>query len=54
MNELLESAMKEIAELKRKIEKYYHLLKIENELDFILNGTYIFEEDIQKVLSGNY
>ena len=54
MNELLENAIKEIAELKRKIEKYYHLLKIENELDFILNGTYLFDEDIKNVLEGNY
>ena len=54
MEEMLELAFKRISELEKKLEIYYELLKIGNELDFILNGTYILEEDIQKFLEGNY
>ena len=52
--ELLENALKRISNIERKIEKYYEMLKIENELDFILNGTYVFSEEIENVLNGNY
>lgn len=52
--ELIENALKRIANLERKLEKYYELLKIENELDFILNGTYVFENEITNVINGNY
>lgn len=53
-NEMLEIALKRIADLERKIEKYYSILKIDNELNFILNGTYVFEEDINNVVNGTY
>lgn len=52
--ETLENALKRISDLERKIEKYYQILKIENELDFILKGTYVLQEDIDNIMSGNY
>ena len=54
MEELLELALKRISDLEKKLEKYYHLLKVQNELDFILKGTYVLNTDIEEVLSGNY
>ncbi len=53
-NDLLEQVLKRVADLERKLERYYYLLHIENELDFILNGTYLSSEDIDNVLTGNY
>ena len=52
--ETLENALKRISDLERKIEKYYQLLKTENELDFILKGTYVLASDIDNLISGNY
>ena len=52
--EALELALKRIADLERKIEKYYQLLKTENELDFILKGTYVLQGDIDNIITGNY
>ena len=54
MEEIMELALKKIADLEKKIEKYYQLLKTENELNFILNGTYLLNQDIENILSGNY
>ena len=54
MEETLEFAMKKISELERKLENYYQLLFIENELDFILRGSYLVEDELNKVISGNY
>ena len=54
MEETLELAMKRISELERKLENYYQLLFIENELDFILRGSYIVEDELSKIISGNY
>lgn len=52
MQELLELALKRIEVLEKKVEKYYSLLKVDNELDFLLKGTYITEEDIEKIVEG--
>lgn len=52
--ELLELAIKRLDNLERKLEKYFDILRITNELDFILKGGYIFDEDISAILSGNY
>ena len=54
MEELLEMALKRIDNLEKKLEKYYKLLKIENELDFILHGTYLLSEDYENILEGNW
>lgn len=54
MDELLELTIKRIDALEKRLEKYYHLLEVKNELDFILNGGYIFKEDIDAIMSGNY
>ncbi len=51
---LIELALKRISDLERKLEKYYEILKIENELDFILNGTYVFEDEIKSIVDGTY
>jgi len=53
-NELLELALKRISELERKLELYYQLLKVENELTFILNGSYVLQSDIDAVVNGTY
>ena len=52
MQELLELALKRINALEKRLEKYYSLLKVENELDFIFKGTYVTEDDVQKILEG--
>lgn len=52
--ELLDYALKQISNLEKRVERYFQLLKIENELDFILSGTYFFEDELDNILSGNY
>lgn len=54
MNELLDLALKRIAELEKKLERYYKLLNITNELDFILNGSYVLNDNLADILAGNY
>ena len=54
MNEELEDIMRRLSDLERKLEKYYNLLIKQNELDFILNGTYILEDDIDDILDGTW
>lgn len=53
MNELIELALKKIDMLEKKLEKYIEILKIDNEIDFILKGSYVLQEEIENVLSGN-
>ncbi len=52
--ELLDLALKRLSNLEKKVEKYFDILKIDNELDFILKGGYVFNEDINNILNGNY
>ena len=54
MEEMLEILSKRLDDLEKKVERYYHMLKVDNELDFIMRGTYITEEDIEKIKTGNY
>ncbi len=54
MQEDLDLALKRISELERRLEKYYQLLHIDNELDFVLNGTYIAPVEIEKIVDGAY
>ncbi len=54
IEEMLDFALKKISMLEKRVEKYYQLLKIENELDFILSGNYLLEEQIENILKGNY
>ena len=54
MQQMLEQAIKRIEILEKKLERYYMMLKIENELDFILNGSYLLTEDVDKIVEGNY
>lgn len=55
MNEqLLELALKKISLLEKKIEKYYSILKINNELDFIINGGYLIDSELENVINGDY
>ena len=46
--------LKRIKELEKKLEAYFNFLKIDNDLDFILKGSYILKQDISDVISGNY
>jgi len=50
----LDMIIKRISSLEKKLEQYFNYLKIENELDFILNGTYIFKENVDDILNGTY
>ena len=54
MEEMLELALKKIAMLEKKLERYYQILKVENEIDFILKGTYVTEEEANKIILGEY
>ena len=54
MKELLDLAFKKINSLEKKMELYYKMLNINNELDFVIKGTYVCEDEIDKVLKGEY
>ena len=54
MEEMVELAFKKILNLERLLERYFKILKVENELDFVLKGTYLFDEDLNGVFSGEY
>ena len=54
MDSELELLTKRIELLEQKIEIYFQILNIRNEIDFILKGTYILDEDIEEVLDGTY
>ena len=53
-NDLLEKAYTKIIELEKRVELYYSMLKVENELSFVLNGTYIFDDDLVSIINGTY
>lgn len=50
----VEYLLKRIMALEKQIEKYFNFLKIDNDLDFILKGSYILKEDLSNILAGNY
>ncbi len=52
--ELIELCLKKISDLENKIEMYYTLLNVGNELDFVMKGTYISDTDMANFLAGNY
>ena len=54
MDEMLELALKRLDELEKKVERYYKLLEVNNEIDFILKGGYVFEEDVDAIVAGTY
>ena len=54
MQELIELCLKRITDLEKLLEKYYRILKVDNELDFILKGTYFMDEELENVMTGNY
>ena len=54
MEDLLNQAFRKIENLEKKLERYFSLLRVENELDFILKGTYIVQDDYDKVMAGQY
>ncbi len=49
---MLEMLLKRVNALEKKLEKYYEILKVNNELDFVLKGTYITESDMDKIMQG--
>lgn len=53
IKEMLDLALKKIKELEKRLEEYYQLLIIENELDFIMRGTYVYNE-IEEIVNGTY
>ena len=52
--EILDLALAKINDLEKKLEKYYSILLINNELDFILKGSYVFASELQNILEGIY
>ena len=46
-NEEIERAIQKIYQIEKKMEKYYEMLKLENELDFILKGGYVLKDELQ-------
>ena len=53
-NLTIEELFKRISNLEKRLEQYYNNLKIVNELDFILNGTYVLKEELASLLEGIY
>ena len=53
-NITMEYLLKRINELEKRIENYFNYLKVDNELDFILKGTYVFKDEILKLINGLY
>ena len=53
-NITIEYLLKRINELEKKLEQYFNHLKIDNELDFILKGTYILRDEIFNLTNGLY
>lgn len=54
MEEEIENLHKKIEELEKKVDLFYQLLLVKNELDFVLKGYYVLDEEIEDVLNGDY
>ncbi len=54
MQDNYELIIKRLSDLERRLERYYQLLLIRDELDFILKGKYIVDEDLQEIMNGTY
>ena len=50
----IEVLYKKMEGLSKKLEVYYNLLFLENELSFIINGNYILDEELDLILQGRY
>ena len=53
MEELVELALKKIDKLEKKLEKYVEMLRADNEIDFILKGSYVTQEELNSVIMGD-
>ena len=53
-NITIEDLLKRIIELEKRVEKYFNYLKVDNELDFVLKGTYVLKDDLLRIISGLY
>lgn len=51
---MLELALSKIDNLEHLIEKYFQILKVDNELDFVIKGGYVTESEIDNVINGTY
>ncbi len=54
MIESFDMLYKRLLNLEKRLEKYYKKIYIENELDFVMNGTYILKDELDKILDGSY
>ncbi len=54
MDDITELILKRLSDLEKKLEKYFYILKIDNELDYILKGSYLLQTDIDNILVGTY
>lgn len=51
---VVEMQLKKLMDLEKKLESYFKMLKVDNELTFIMNGTYLVEDELQNILNGIY
>ena len=50
----IEHLLKRLNELEKRLENYFSYLKTDNELDFILKGTYVLKADVLNIINGLY
>ena len=50
----IEYLLKRINELEKRLENYFNYLKSDNELDFILKGTYVLKGEVLNIINGLY
>ena len=53
-NITIEYLLKRINEIEKKLESYFNHLKVDNELDFVLKGTYSLKGEILNIINGEY
>ena len=54
MNDEIEDVKQKLSDIEKLIEKYFDILYIENEIDFILKGNYELDSEIDKILDGTW
>jgi len=52
--DMVKMQFKKLMDLEKKLESYFKMLKVDNELTFIMNGTYLVEDELQNILNGIY
>ena len=53
-NDEIRMLLNKISDIEKRFEGYAEMIEAENELSFILKGTYFLQEEIEKILNGEY